>query len=250
MKSLYNLILTDSNEQFTNRSISMSGVENVLGQAYSLVAGSLDIPVTRFLGTSAKGLNATGEGDIRNYYDNIGSRQDSDLRPILDWMDAWVQMNDGKEPEILMYEFPSLWQEDESEKETRLNARADRDLKYLSAGVIDEGHILKEIVSDGVYSFVDQEYVDGFTEALEDIEHEAVQEGGIIPGGEQDSILLNGAQIKSASEVAAKLSLGEMGIETASVLLSKLGVSSDEVDKILKEAQSKKVSAEVEEEDA
>jgi hypothetical protein len=50
--------------------------------------GRADIPVTRLLGTSAKGLNATGEGDNDNYDEMVSARQETDLRPNLERLDA------------------------------------------------------------------------------------------------------------------------------------------------------------------
>jgi len=36
-----------------------------------LASGAADIPMTRLLGQSPAGMNATGDGDMRNYYDRI-----------------------------------------------------------------------------------------------------------------------------------------------------------------------------------
>lgn len=165
LKSLFRLIVVDSEETFSNRNFSMSGVDNVMTTMYTIVAGAADIPVTRFLGTSASGLNATGEGDIRNYYDNIRARQENELRPILDWMDRFSMKSAGLESGTLEYNFPPLWQESDTEKEARLFSRAQRDSLYLQNGIVTEGQVLRELVADKVYSFVPEEYV----EALEEI---------------------------------------------------------------------------------
>jgi len=40
-----------------------------------LVSAVAEIPVTKLFGRSASGLNATGEGDSKSYYDKLGSEQ-------------------------------------------------------------------------------------------------------------------------------------------------------------------------------
>jgi uncharacterized protein len=38
-----------------------------------IVSGAADIPVTRLLGQSPAGMNATGTSDMKNYHDRIQS---------------------------------------------------------------------------------------------------------------------------------------------------------------------------------
>lgn len=173
LKSLFRLVVVDSEEQFNNRTFSVSGIDAIMGMMYTLVAGAADIPVTRLLGTSAKGLNSTGEGDVRNYYDNIGARQESELRQMLDWMDTFAFKSDSLDAEKLEYSFPSLWQESETERDARLLNRAQRDQIYLLNGIVTEGQIASELVADKVYNFIDDEYVEALNEMGEsDFEEE------------------------------------------------------------------------------
>ena len=48
------------------------------------MAGAAEIPATKLFGRSPSGLNATGEGDLRNYYEAIAQMQERILRPALD----------------------------------------------------------------------------------------------------------------------------------------------------------------------
>lgn len=169
-KSLFRVIMVDADEQFSNRQISMSGMDAILSLFYTLVAGAADIPVTRLLGTSATGLNATGEGDIRNYYDSIAAKQEAQLLPILRWIYGMIGKEQGFDASKLAIEFPPLWQESGTEKESRLNARADRDQKYLTMGIVTESMIAKELQQDSIYSFLTDEHIAQLEDAVKELD--------------------------------------------------------------------------------
>jgi hypothetical protein len=48
-----------------------------------LVSADTGYPITRLFGVSPAGMNATGESDMRNYYDKVRSRQQRVLKPML-----------------------------------------------------------------------------------------------------------------------------------------------------------------------
>lgn len=73
MKSNFNLSLLDGGETLTRNTLNLSGVAPILDTFITWVSGAADIPETRFFGSAAKGLNATGEGDLKNYYDSVRS---------------------------------------------------------------------------------------------------------------------------------------------------------------------------------
>lgn len=74
------------------------------------LSGASRIPVTKLFGRAPAGLNATGESDLRNYYDYVDTLRENTLRPILErvlpvvCMSAW-----GVVPEDLDIVFPPLW---------------------------------------------------------------------------------------------------------------------------------------------
>ena len=74
------------------------------------LSGASRIPVTKLFGRSPAGMNATGESDLRNYYDYVDTLRENVLRPILErilpvlCMSAW-----GAVPEDLDIIFPPLW---------------------------------------------------------------------------------------------------------------------------------------------
>ena len=77
MKSNIQMALLDGEEDYERKTLNLSGVAPIIEQFMTIICGAADIPMTRFFGTSAKGMNATGEGDDRNYNNSIRSRQSS-----------------------------------------------------------------------------------------------------------------------------------------------------------------------------
>lgn len=108
-----------------------TGLADLLDKGLLRVAAVSRMPVTKLLGQSPAGLNATGESDQTNWYDaaNVERTTHFDdpfrrlaqaLDPSAEWETCW----------------PSLWQETDKEKLERLNLQADVDKKYIDAGVL------------------------------------------------------------------------------------------------------------------
>jgi uncharacterized protein len=74
------VIDTDS-EDFERAPLALTGVADVLNELKIRVAASVHMPVTKLFGTSATGLTATGEGDTRNWYDELETDQKNYLAP-------------------------------------------------------------------------------------------------------------------------------------------------------------------------
>jgi hypothetical protein len=81
-----------------------------------VVAGAADIPMTRLLGQSPKGLQSTGDGEERDYQSMIKARQDEQLAPALDRVDeVLIPSALGSKPSDIYYEFGPLQQENEKD---------------------------------------------------------------------------------------------------------------------------------------
>ena len=69
----------DSTDEFETHTYTFAGLDNILDQMAVQVAGAVGVPVTRLFGSSAKGLNATGEGDLKNYHEDVAQQQTDKL---------------------------------------------------------------------------------------------------------------------------------------------------------------------------
>lgn len=84
MRTSYGLQLLSSEDSMETHSYSFAGLSDVYESFMMDMAGAAEIPATKLFGRSPQGLNATGEADLRNYYDMISQMQERMLRPALE----------------------------------------------------------------------------------------------------------------------------------------------------------------------
>lgn len=73
-----------ADDSLENHSYSFTGLSDIYEAFMMDMAGAAEIPATKLFGRSPQGLNATGEADLRNYYDMIAQMQERILRPALE----------------------------------------------------------------------------------------------------------------------------------------------------------------------
>ncbi|WP_155641671.1 anti-CBASS protein Acb1 family protein, partial [Xylella fastidiosa] len=153
MKSFNRMLLLDAKDEYTQKTNHFSGVKEVIEQFMMDISGAADIPATRLFGQSPKGMNATGDSDIRNYYDRIKAQQEDELRPVLRVLYAVLfRASVGECPQDLEIQFNSLWQMSETERATIEKLRAERDQMYLAHGVIGPDVPCAELLEQKTYS--------------------------------------------------------------------------------------------------
>lgn len=172
-KSIINTILLDGEEEWQRVQANLGGVPETLNTYLQIASGAADIPATRFLGQAPGGLNATGDADIRNYYDRLAGEQTTVLMPAMAVLDEVIIRSAlGSRPPEIYYEWNSLWQLSDNDK-------ADIALKKAQAYQIDVNAAqipttalanarVNQLIEDGTYP--------GLQNALED----AAAEGDTI----------------------------------------------------------------------
>ena len=83
-RTSYGLQLLSKDDSLENHAYSFSGLAEIYEQFMMDMAGAAEIPATRLFGRSPQGMNATGESDLRNYYELIAQMQERTLRPALE----------------------------------------------------------------------------------------------------------------------------------------------------------------------
>ena len=84
MRTSYGLQLLSAEDSMETHSYSFGGLSEIYESFMMDMAGAAEIPATKLFGRSPQGLNATGEADLRNYYDMIAQMQERNLRPALE----------------------------------------------------------------------------------------------------------------------------------------------------------------------
>lgn len=161
LKSIVNLALLDGDETYDRKTLQLSGVAPILETLMIWLSGCSKIPMTKLFGTSAKGLNATGEGDLSNYYDDIRGWQTSQLAQPLDYLDRVVVRSAiGDMPKDYNYVWNPLKQMNQVEEAQALLLKAQRDAVYIDSGVIRISQVQKNLQSNEDYQFADGQIED------------------------------------------------------------------------------------------
>ena len=178
MKSLVHLALLDGDESLERMTLNLGGVADVLKVMMTWISGAADIPVTRLFGQAAQGMNATGEGDLKNYYNSIRSKQLVQLDPGMRVLDeVLVRSALGYFPDNYNYVWNPLSQSDPLQAAQAGAATAQRDITYLQQGVITQAQIARNLEANETYQF-EEGYIDS-------LENENSELGNDLPEQEQ-----------------------------------------------------------------
>jgi hypothetical protein len=161
IKSIWNSVIIDAAEDYDQKQNALvQGLAPLIEQFLVIISAASGIPVTKLLGTSAKGMSATGEGDLRNFYDAVAARQQNYLKPRLNRLDeVLLRSAIGKKPNDVKWRFNSLWQMSESEEAEIELKRANTDKIYFDLGVVDEVTIAKQLKAAGTYVAIDDKFI-------------------------------------------------------------------------------------------
>jgi len=134
------LMLDADSENFERVPTPFSGIPELLDRTGIRLAAAFSMPVTKLLGISPGGLNATGESDIRNWYDEIAAKQPRVLTPRLKRLIHLSMLakngpTGGKLIEDFNVTYPPLWQLGPAEEATRRKTVAETDQIYIDKGV-------------------------------------------------------------------------------------------------------------------
>jgi phage-related protein (TIGR01555 family) len=83
-RSVARCVVIDKDEEFDRKTTSVQGLPELLDEFKARVAAAADMPVTVLFGTSAKGLNATGEGDQAVWYDEVAACREEFTIPAME----------------------------------------------------------------------------------------------------------------------------------------------------------------------
>lgn len=158
MKSVANLALLDGDETLERNTLNLSGVAPIIQQFMIWICGAADIPVTRFFGQAASGLNATGEGDERNYYNKIRSSQLTQIDPGMRSLDeVMVRSALGYWPDDFNYEWNPLRQLSEAEMATAAKTRADKHQILVDMNAVRVSQVMRVLQADEEYDISDED---------------------------------------------------------------------------------------------
>jgi phage-related protein (TIGR01555 family) len=228
-RSVARSIVCDAqDEDYTRVNTTFTGIPDMLDRFAGRLAAAAKIPVTRLMGEAPAGLNATGEGDTRSFYDAVAAWRKAEIVPGLERIMKCVlaeargglgeadpeAMDDNEgEPEWTIH-WPSLYQPTDKETADTRKVVADTDIAYINAGVLDPTEVTLSRFGEGGWSMdttVDLELREKMADALteDDIKPPAPDPGAGPVAGEGGNVGKNpkgakGTKPPSARAVPAK----------------------------------------------
>ena len=112
-------------EQVSNVQTSTAGCTDIVRQSLEMIAAINRTPAVKLLGISPSGFNATGESDLKNYYDHIRTKQEI-LRPAVEECLKAIEIAEaGTIDPSITFEFKQLGTDNDSARamnaQTRIN---------------------------------------------------------------------------------------------------------------------------------
>lgn len=145
-RSTMRMMVVDEGDDFQRTSTPVGGLEGLLQQFALRISAAAETPVTVMFGMAPAGLNATGDNDIRGWYDNISARREHHFRCRLEhaiklYMLSKDGATGGVEPEMWSVEFPPLWEPSEKERADTRFVISQTDKNYYDIGAASSDDI-------------------------------------------------------------------------------------------------------------
>ena len=142
-------LLLAKDEEWIETVTSLSGMDNLLSQMYELMTASTrGIPVTKLLGLSPRGFNATGEYDENNFYDVIDGYASSIVIPAMEKLAEYILCFKASVLDEPKYEFNPRKQIKQKEQAEINNLKADYISKLIMSGVVTGKDAIRAISED------------------------------------------------------------------------------------------------------
>lgn len=166
LQSQEGLTIMDAEDDFQAHTYTFSGLPDVLLQFGQQISGALGIPLVRLFGQAPTGFNATGESDLRTYYDNIKHLQDSKLRANLAklWKVMICSATGKLPPKTFSFDFRPLWQMTSEQRAQAAQQLSSTILQAMDSGAVGKAVAVKELrklnQSLGVFSSITDEDIE------------------------------------------------------------------------------------------
>lgn len=146
LRSNFGTQLVEEGSKVQNIQYHFEGLDNVYEAMCLNLCGASHYPMTKLFGRSPAGMNATGESDLKNYYDYVDSQREAKVRPVLQKllpvlaMSAW-----GTIPDDLDFTFPPLWTPTAKEVAEIAKTKSEAIVAGFQAGLYDKPAAMKEL---------------------------------------------------------------------------------------------------------
>lgn len=252
MLSSIRMGVMDSDDKYNRSTTPLGGLSDILHDYAVRVAAAAEQPVTVMFGEAPAGLNATGDNDIRGWYDTVAAWREKHVkrrfeRAVEIFLGAQDSPTNGNVPDVWSVEFPPLWEPSEKEQADTRKTIAETDQIYYTMSAATAKTIAKSRWGGDTYSgemHVDWDELAAQEKAADDMATEAANAElanidpatgqpiaapaagatpavGSAPGASADvqKTALNGAQVEAMLNTVARMVNGEIPRESAQAAL-------------------------------
>ncbi len=150
IKNSFGLLLMGNEDSYEQHPYSFAGIAEVYESFMMDMAGAAEIPATKLFGRSPQGMNATGESDMKNYYEMLAQLQERNLRPAMEKLLPVMAMSLwGMIPEDMEIVFEPLMTTTPDQRADIMTKQAGAIIQAFSAGLISQKTALLELQEQG-----------------------------------------------------------------------------------------------------
>ena len=150
LRTSFGLQIMSAEDSAESHPYSFAGLSEVYETIMMDMAGASEIPATRLFGRSPRGMNSTGESDLKNYYEKISQLQETYLRPALERLLPVMEISAfgyyAPDSEIV---FEPIATTTPAERAEILTKYSDTVIRLFESGLITKESALTELKSIG-----------------------------------------------------------------------------------------------------
>ncbi len=164
MESNFGTRVINKGDQMHNVQYTFTGLADVYDRIMMDVAGAARTPVTKLFGRSPAGMNATGESDMKNYYDYIDGLRETVFRNVIERilpvmaMSAW-----GTVPDDLQVDFPPMSTPDAKEVAEIAERKSGAIIAAYQNDLVDAATAMRELqvleLDTGIFGKISDEAI-------------------------------------------------------------------------------------------
>lgn len=190
IRNSFGMILLGSEDSYEQHPYSFAGIAEVYESFMMDMAGAAEIPATKLFGRSPQGMNATGESDMKNYYEMLAQLQERNLRPAIEKLLPIMAMSLwGQIPEDMEVVFEPLMTTTPGERAEIMAKQAGAIIQAYSAGLLPQKYAIQELQKLGkdiaAWTGIDDELLEKASGDFEEGEEMQDPMGMMGPGMEE-----------------------------------------------------------------
>ncbi|WP_162876259.1 DUF1073 domain-containing protein [Achromobacter insuavis] len=156
-------------EEFGFENVPLTGLDALQNQSLEQLCVVPGIPLVKYTGITPSGLNATAEGEIRVFYDEMLSVQEAVFRDPLQQCLEVIQLSEfGEIDPDITFSFVPLWQLSQKELAEVRKLDADTDAVLVELGSVSPQEVRERVAADETNGYHSLDLTDDDADGMPD----------------------------------------------------------------------------------